>query len=123
MIASSVIDRVRDQLQDTTAVVAKRRWSDATLLAWLEDGQKDFISKKPNFVINTSTGAQIDTVPVLNSIPAVNTVGTYLKVHTVAMSCLVDYVLHRAYSKDYEEGNADLGVAYLNKYNAGVAAL
>ena len=48
---SDILSRVRDTLQDTTSV----RWTDAELLRYLNDGQREVVNMKPDASALTAT--------------------------------------------------------------------
>lgn len=65
MIASEVIDRVRNILQDTTGV----RWVDSELIQWINDAQREVVMYRPEaYSVNTNfqmtAGQTKQTLPV-----------------------------------------------------------
>ena len=61
---SDILSRVRDTLQDTTSV----RWTDAELLRYLNDGQREVVNMKPDASALT-TNVQLST-GTLQTIPS-----------------------------------------------------
>lgn len=48
LTGQSIVDKARDVLQDTAAADGERRWQDAELLRWLNEGQRQVAIQRPD---------------------------------------------------------------------------
>ena len=94
---SEIFGRVRHILSDMAE--GSYRWTDAQLLLWFTDGQRDFCKRRPDAYVDSTTGAEAETV--ITPDPGKLTVITdYVSVHARFFGALTDYVLARCFAAD-----------------------
>ena len=105
-----VIDRAEEILQDVSNV----RWTQQSLLNYLNDGQREIVVFRPDastvnasFTLASSAGS--NTIEIIySSSPANITISNFtsdtttITLDDVYANALLDYILYRAYQKDSE---------------------
>jgi hypothetical protein len=107
----NIIDRVRYVINDTTS--ASYRFTEAELLLWITDGQREIVRRIPRAYV--TGGAQHTGVAVPD--PGTATTGN-LSINPILNGALVNYVLFRAYSKDGEMANTEQAALHLKLFEA-----
>lgn len=96
VLVSDIVDRVQKQLIDPNGV----RWLVLTeLIPWLNDGQREIAHRRPDSLF-------ADSVPKSAIPPDVTALTDKLSISEQYRSCLVDYVLFRAFGKDSEDNES-----------------
>ena len=90
MLASELILRVQDINKDSGT-----RWTEAELLRWITDGQREIVRRKPE----SRYGATIVTTALADITATTDT----LDVTDAYTSALADFVLARCFQKDSED--------------------
>ncbi|MCK9464233.1 MAG: hypothetical protein M0R80_31840 [Proteobacteria bacterium] len=107
MLASDVLTPARRILSDASVT----RWTDADLLGWLGEGEREVMKRRPDAGL-TTVGAV-----TLRPTAAPTAVGDTLAVGDDFKRCLVDYVCYRAFLEDAESTeNASRAKAHLELF-------
>ena len=109
ILASDIVDRARVLLKD----VAPFRWPDEELLVHVDDGQVEIERRRPDALYS---------VAVTTDEPGrVTNLTDELRLDRQYITCLTDWVMHRALLKDAEEADLTRSEVHLKLFLRGLA--
>lgn len=118
--ATVAANRVRQVLSDVAE--GSYRWTDAQLLMWLTDGQRDLCKRRPDAYVD-SDGAQPTTLPIPDP-GEIPTLVTKLFIHSRFVGALSDYVLGRCFEMDSADtANMDRAAYHTKAYMEALVTL